>query len=142
MLTPMIALPKPVLHPDGRLTIYLPVPSRKVSPNASTGNSKAAALHRSRAVKEHKLLAQLTMGSAVVTLMGNCVVGHFKGYSLAHFFKTAAFRDDDNADGACKAYRDGICRALGIDDRHLRKLQISTMAKDAACPRLEVTLHP
>lgn len=68
-------------------------------------------------------------------------VPQFAGYSLAHYFKTAAWRDDDNADGACKAYRDGIAAALGIDDRGLRKLALSTFHKDAANPRVEITLH-
>ncbi len=63
------------------------------------------------------------------------------GYSLAFFFKTAAFRDDDNADGSCKAYRDGIAQALGIDDKTFKKIKLSTHAKDAANPRVEITIY-
>ena len=52
-----------------------------------------------------------------------------------------AFRDDDNADGSCKAYRDGIATALGMDDKRLKKCLLSTFANDAECPRVEITLH-
>ena len=58
------------------------------------------------------------------------------------FFKTSAFRDDDNADASVKAYRDGIAAALKMNDRDLRKCQLSTYAKDPLCPRVEITLYP
>lgn len=63
------------------------------------------------------------------------------GYSLAHYFPTFRFRDEDNADGSCKAYRDGICDALGIDDQDFCKIALSTRAKDAKNPRVEITIY-
>jgi hypothetical protein len=63
------------------------------------------------------------------------------GYSLAHYFPTMQFRDEDNADGACKAYRDGICDALQIDDRDFCKCALSTRQKDAKCPRVDFTVY-
>jgi hypothetical protein len=63
------------------------------------------------------------------------------GYSLAHFFPTMAFRDEDNADGACKAYRDGICDAFGMSDKNFCKLKLSTREKDAKNPRVEITIY-
>ena len=125
------------------MTIVLPVPDSSIGPNASRGQSRGAAIAKSRRVKLHRRRAKL----ATLELLGiqyhkkGLPVPAFNGYTLAHFFKTAAFRDDDNADGACKAYRDGIAEALGIDDRQLPKRALSTMAKDAANPRVEITLH-
>lgn len=126
------------------MTIVLPVPDSRIGPNASRGQSRGAAIAKSRRIKLARRRAKL----ATLELLGlqyhakGLPVPAFTGYTLAHFFRTAAFRDDDNADGACKAYRDGIAEALGIDDRQLPKLALSTMAKDAAHPRVEITLHP
>lgn len=126
------------------MTLSLPIPDPRIGPNASRGQSRRAALGKARLVKRHRLRAKLL----TLELLGQQYHAHglpvprFTGYSLAHFFKTAAFRDDDNADSACKAYRDGIADALGIDDRTLRKVRLSTIAKDAAHPRVEITLHP
>lgn len=126
------------------MTITLPIPDRAVSPNARRGQSRRAAIAKAGVVKRHRLRAKL----AALKVIGDAFhvrglpVPAFAGYSLAHFFKTAALRDDDNADAACKAYRDGIAEALGMDDRGLRKLKLSTIAKDAANPRVEITLYP
>lgn len=133
-------LPGPIWHPDGSLTLCLPLPSQKVSPNARRGQSKSAAIMKSRAVKAHRYQAFLAARNAIAAT-GARIMPEFIGYSLAFFFKTAAFRDDDNADASCKAYRDGIADAVGMNDRHLRKIKLSKHAKDAICPRVEITLH-
>lgn len=132
-------LPPPVFHENGDITICLPIPPQAIGPNASRGQSRAAAIRKSRIVKLHKGLARLTLANALaLDARGSRA---FAGYSLAFFFRTAAYRDDDNADAACKAYRDGMAAALGIDDRGFRKLAISTHGKDATCPRVEILLH-
>lgn len=136
---PPAPLPAAVWHADGSLTLALPYPPTAISPNSRRGESRGAAIRKSRTIKIHRLLAKLRTREAVA---GRDVVAVFAGYSLAHYFPTAAFRDDDNADGACKAYRDGIAEALGVDDRSLKKLRLSTAAKDAGCPRVEITLYP
>jgi hypothetical protein len=125
------------------MTILLPIPDRRISPNACRGQSKFAAFKKSRLVKLHRTRARLLTLEAIGTLyhaQGRPVPA-FTGYTLAHYFPTAAWRDDDNADAACKAYRDGIADALGIDDRKLPKLALSTRGKDAERPRVEITLH-
>jgi hypothetical protein len=132
-------MPESVLHADGSLTICLPLPPREISPNARRGQSRFAALKKSRAVKKHRVLAKIVLGSALVK--HGIERPAFTGYSMAFYFRTSAYRDDDNADGSCKAYRDGMATALGIDDRNLRKSALSTHAKDAKCPRVEITLH-
>ncbi len=39
-----------------------------------------------------------------------------------------------------KAYLDGIAKAIGMDDRHIRFRQLIRNT-DRACPRLEIILH-
>lgn len=140
---PRILKPYPLrraeLHEDGRLTIFLPVPHRIVSPNASRGGSHKAAFVKRQATEDHRRAAFLAVVDALARFP-RC--GPFTGYSLRHLFKTAAFRDDDNADGACKAYRDGIAEALRMNDRDLRKTTLSVIEKDATAPRVEITLYP
>ena len=125
------------------MTIVLPIPDRKISANSSRGQSKKAAIIKSRHIKRHRSRACTFTKKALGDLYHKQGRGvpQFIGYSLAHYFPTAAVRDDDNADSACKAYRDGIADALGIDDRQLRKLKLSTIAKDAGNPRVEITLY-
>ena len=131
------ALPKRTY--DGSIILSLSVPCRAISPNAATGRSLIAVIKKSVKIKDHKKVAWLATLEALTE--EDRIGGRFAGYSLRHFFKTAAFRDDDNADAACKAYRDGICQALGIDDKHFKKLRLSTCSKDALNPRVEIKLH-
>jgi crossover junction endodeoxyribonuclease RusA len=133
-------LPKPKWLENGALVLCLPLPAQGISPNARRGESRGAAIMKSRAVKAHRYQAFLAAKNAIVAA-GARIMPEFAGYSLAFFFKTAAYRDDDNADGSCKAYRDGIADAVGMNDRHLRKLKLSTLSKDAICPRVEITLY-
>ncbi len=124
------------------ISIALPIPDRAISPNAKYGNSKWAAIAKSQKVKAHRNRAKLIFldemrDRGITEIPSDSVVG----YSLDHYFKTAAFRDDDNADGACKAYRDGIADAIGMDDRSLRKTRLSTFQKDKDMPRVEITVY-
>ena len=123
---------------QGKLLLVLPLPARAISPNARRGESRWAAIRKSTLVMAHRTLAKLAMGNALLAhgLHGRA----WAGYSLDFYWKTAAFRDDDNADASCKAYRDGIADALGMDDRTLRKCRLSTHANDKECPRVVVTL--
>lgn len=120
-----------------KIVLTLPIPDRAISPNARRGQSKWAAIKKSKIVKAHREAARLEMLAA----MGRVEIGKPTGYSLAHYFKTAAFRDEDNADGACKSVRDGICDALGINDKNFCKLKLSTRQKDAKNPRVEITVY-
>ena len=135
---PTAKLPDPVWK-DGQLTLYLPVPARACSPNARRGESRGAAIRKSKIIKAHRLLARLAMAKAIL-LEGLPADVRFTGYCLDFFFRTAAFRDDDNADASIKAYRDGIASALRMNDRDLRKCRLSTYQKDAECSRVEITL--
>jgi hypothetical protein len=121
------------------MTITLPIPDRQISPNAQRGQSRWAAIAKSKLVKKHREMAKMAVICAIAN--GQKAQGEPIGYSLKHYFPTARFRDEDNADGACKAYRDGICDALGIDDKNFCKRELSTRAKDAKHPRVEITIY-
>jgi crossover junction endodeoxyribonuclease RusA len=113
------------------VTIVLPIPSLKLSPNGRSHwrtRNKLTRIAKRRAMLE------------TLRVLAGQAPPRFTGYSLAHFFKST-FRDDDNADAACKAYRDGIAKALGIDDRDLPKVFLSTIQRDTKNPRVEITLH-
>jgi hypothetical protein len=120
------------------MKITLPIPDREVSPNASRGQSRWAAIRKSKKVKLHRDRARIETIIAKQSLDCDTMP---VGYSLAHFFPTMAFRDEDNADGACKAYRDGICDAFAMSDKNFCKLALSTRAKDAENPRVEITIY-
>jgi len=132
--------PRTVYRLNGELVLALPLPHRGISPNARRGESRWAAIRKSRMVKGHRLLAKVVTGNALID--HGIEAPDFAGYRVAFLWKTAAYRDDDNADASCKAYRDGIADALRMDDRKLRKLALSTHAKDSVCPRVEITLIP
>lgn len=119
------------------ITLTLPLPSRHVSPNASNGHSRGAAILKSRHVKLHRTRASLITRASFGTGQPPTVTG----YTLAFHWPTKAYRDDDNADASVKSYRDGIADALAIDDRTIRKLALSTHHLDRDRPRLEITLH-
>jgi crossover junction endodeoxyribonuclease RusA len=115
------------------MTITLPLPSAKLSPNARVHWRTRAALtklHRQRAKFRTLEAAGLSTPPA------------FAGYSLAFHWPNDRRRDDDNAEASTKAYRDGIADALHLDDFNLPKLSVSTFRVDREKPRLEITLHP
>ncbi len=120
------------------MIITLPIPDREVSPNASRGQSRWAAISKSKKVKLHRDRARI---ATIIAKQSFDCEQMPVGYSLAHYFPTMAFRDEDNADGACKAYRDGICDAFGMSDKNFCKLALSTRAKDASNPRVEITIY-
>lgn len=64
----------------------------------------------------------------------------FEGYTLAFWHKTNRRRDDDNCSAMCKAYRDGVAQALGVDDSSLRQMGPPAMGVDKFNPRLEIRL--
>lgn len=113
------------------MTICLPIPDRRLSPN-SRGHWSSG--HKAR--KQARQLAYLTTRSALRGEHPPPV----SGYRLAFYFAARRRRDDDNWSAACKAYRDGIADALGIDDHQLRQTESPAMEIDPANPRLEITL--
>jgi len=122
------------------ITLKLPIPHRDVSPNGRRGESRWAAIAKSKLVKQHR---QNACNHMLVEIASGRLsrAGLPLGYSLSHYFPTMEFRDEDNADGACKAYRDGICDALKMSDKDFCKRQLSTRSKDSKNPRVEITVY-
>jgi crossover junction endodeoxyribonuclease RusA len=93
----------------GRLAIELPWPDKALSPN-SPGQHWAK---KARAVK----VAQHTAWALTLQALKGGKVEWPRVNLHWHFHpKTANLPDDDNAEASCKPYRDGIAKALGIDD--------------------------
>lgn len=127
----MVPVPlPPVRRDDGSISLFLPIPPGLVCPNGRANyRQKAAATKKLRTMAKALLLT--VMAGAPATF--NC-------YSLTHHFHPSKVRDDDNADGGCKAYRDGIADALGMDDKGLRKGKLSEILTDKAMPRVEMRI--
>lgn len=112
------------------MVLSLPIPSQGLSPNARLHWSR-----RHRLTAQHRQLAFLQLRAKLVP---PCPV--FCGYLLAFFWADCRRRDDDNASARCKAYRDGMAAALGVDDSTLKQLAPPAFAVDRRQPRLEITL--
>jgi crossover junction endodeoxyribonuclease RusA len=115
------------------MKITLPLPNRKLSPNARIHwRSRSSLTKKAReCAKLHTLEANDQWEWTTPT---------FNAYRLAFYWPDKRGRDDDNAASSCKAYRDGIADALGIDDRTLRFHGPPAMLLDRENPRLEIEL--
>ncbi|MGC4014680.1 MAG: hypothetical protein QM755_09225 [Luteolibacter sp.] len=116
------------------MTIVLPIPHKRLSPNA---NAPGAWRAKSEQTKIHRERAKLRTLEA----LGGKKAKKYTRYSLAFYFKTNRRRDDDNAAASCKAYRDGIADGLKMDDHHLSMCAAPIMSVDASNPRVEITLY-
>ena len=114
------------------LTLTLPLPHGKLSPNARA---------HWRTLARHRALARnVAYWVTRETLQGLAAVPVFAGYRLTFYHGVRRNRDDDNASASCKAYRDGIAQALGVDDSTLRQVGPPALVVDRKRPRLEITL--
>jgi hypothetical protein len=114
------------------MMITVPIPDPCLSPNARCHWTK-----RNKAKNAAK-------GQAIAALFGVWASGLESPLvmNVRWFGKTENVKqlDDDNAWARLKATRDGLAFALGIDDRNIRQGTME-FAKDAANPRLEITLE-
>jgi hypothetical protein len=114
------------------MVLTLPLPNAGLSPNSRLhwrSKNKLTAQHRSTAY-------WLTL----LEVQKLDVMPPMAGYRLAFYWATKRRRDDDNAAAMCKAYRDGIAEALGVDDSTLKMHGPVGMECDRLRPRLEITL--
>jgi len=131
-------------HDDGRLTLVLPLPHPRLSPNGSHGHWRGKAQHK----QEHRDRAHFRTREAIGARASGPVrrsareLPVFTGYKLDFFWPNLIPRDDDNAAASCKAYRDGIADALHMDDNRLPMAGTPTFHLDRENPRLEITLLP
>lgn len=151
------------------MTIELPLPDRRLGPNAKTHFAiKAKVTRQHREAAFFKTLGLLTgkrnlptqilhrsaqkMGLpgrrdstfyqklALILSPPNTSIPRFTAYSLAFYLPDARPRDDDNLCAACKAYRDGIADALQVNDNQLSMASAPTIRIDREDPRLIITL--
>lgn len=115
------------------LTLSLPIPDARLSPNGRTHFQGKAKL--TKKAREHAYLATLT------ALQG-APPPPVATYALRFYYKIQRRRDDDNAIAITKAYRDGIAQALRIDDAELRIHAAPELLIDRASPRLEILFYP
>ncbi len=120
----------PCRQTENMLAIVLPIPPVALRPNGQHGHWRTIG----KAKRNAKTLAHLR---TLNLLQGQpvCAVA----YTLGYFFHSTPW-DDDNAIASVKAYLDGIAKAIGMDDRHIRFRQLIRNT-DRACPRLEIILH-
>ena len=115
------------------MKISLSLPHADISPN-SRKHWRAKAVK----TKEHRARAKLVTQAGI---LDSVLMELPSTYSLAFFLPDKRKRDDDNLAASCKAYRDGIADALGIDDHNLRMDSAPTMQLDREDPRVEITLN-
>lgn len=116
------------------MTLTLPIPDKRLSPNHTVATIGARMAKSSATKKARQRAKLLTLSAARIPCPD------FTGYSLAFFWPDARRRDDDNAIGSIKAYKDGIADALGVDDWNLRMKEVPTFQIDRSNPRVEITL--
>lgn len=91
------------------IAVTLPWPNKALSPNAS-GQHWTAKYRASQAAK------RTAWALTLEALKGGKVEWPAVAIHWRFHPKTANRIDDDNAEASCKHYRDGIAKALGIDD--------------------------
>lgn len=94
----------------GEVVVTLPWPDRMLSPNARGHWAKKARAVRTAREAAWALMLEALKGRT--TDFGNRAVG----LNWQFHPKTANKPDDDNALASCKAYRDGLADALGVND--------------------------
>ena len=99
------------------LTVALARPGRVLSPN-----SRAHWAAKQRVVREARGRARLLMLRSKREVEAMCLLPEGwrpERYDVTWFFWGGTGPDADNALASCKAYLDGCCDALGVNDRVL-----------------------
>lgn len=122
------------------LTIQLPLPSAKLSPNGRCHWRTKAPI-----TKDHKMLASLA--STQARLKAGQEITGVESVNVAYDVSGKRVRfpgyrptDFDNALGVCKAYLDGIAEGLGVDDRNFGSVAIQIVKNNAPGVTFEVTV--
>ena len=115
------------------ITIILPLPARKLSPNARVHWAEKAKLTRAARKVAHL--------AALEVLNLRRPPGWLKArLEVKAFFKTRNFPDPDNLTASMKSSIDGIADAgIILDDKALWP-ERPTFEKDASNPRIELTI--
>ncbi len=91
------------------IEVRLPWPDSALSPNSS-------GMHWAKKARAKKAAFGVAWALTLEALKGQKVDWQAVKLHWRFHPKTANLPDDDNAEASCKLYRDGIAKALGIDD--------------------------
>lgn len=121
---------------NNTITIELPLPANALRPNG-----RAHWAVKMKAVKQARTLARAQMGAAIDTRRD--IIGYDDeckplGYGITWYYWRGVGPDTDNALASCKAYLDGCCDALGVNDRSLRCLEVLPI-KECGEARVRIT---
>jgi len=106
------------------ITIELPFPPSVLSPNARPGKyKKASAVKEAKELGYYLTLESFSRDENTVVVGSNWKVDRIRA-TYIFCAPDSRRRDLDNILASCKAYQDGVCRALGIDDRIIRNIVI------------------
>lgn len=120
------------------VTIVLPLPNRRLSPNCSVG-SRGGRFAKAAATKRYRAMARDAAKQAGV----ETAPWEFATAEAVFYWPDARRRDQDNALASLKAAYDGIVDAgLLIDDdhKHLRR-EMPVFEIDPKTPRVEITIR-
>jgi Holliday junction resolvase RusA-like endonuclease len=117
------------------ITITLPLPDRKLSPNARCHWRAKAPV-----TKQHRRAAGLKAWET----LANQPPPHWKlaKMQVKAYFPTKRFPDFDNFGAMLKAYRDGLEDAGIIENDKGLRPDCPEFFKDAEKPRVEITITP
>lgn len=116
------------------LTISLPHPPEQVRPNGRAHwAAKAAAVKRARRLAMLETLGRMSEHTAW------CLTHKPTSYTVRWYYWHGVEPDADNALAACKAYLDGCCDALQINDRDLACCGIERVKEKPA--RVNIIFH-
>lgn len=100
------------------VTVTLPHPAKELHPNA-----RPHFMARARAKKAARQAAYFASLAALRDTMETLYNGYPLSFTPTHYYLRWSYwgniPDEDNCLAACKAYLDGCCDALGINDKTL-----------------------
>lgn len=100
------------------LTVILPHPGRELSPNGHKPMTKKGAMIANKMAVTLKKKARELAKLKAIEAGAKELTAKPNAYKI-YWYYIGQKRDADNTVASCKAYMDGICQAIGMDDRDL-----------------------
>ena len=116
------------------MTLEFPHPPSDLSPNGNRA-------HWGSVMTARKKCRELACETTIKYLLHHSpTIKTFKHYHLVWNYFGTVMPDDDNVVARIKSYKDGICDALGINDRSLRLGSVDFIREKATKKKLWITL--
>ncbi len=116
-----------------RLCISVPLPSAALSPNGAHG-------HWAKKSRARKSAKEVAWGVTLEALNGRKWTAKAARLTATAYYRVQRGRDDDNFLSSLKSARDGIAKALGIDDKYFVWGE-PVFAIDKSNPRVTITIE-